>query len=59
MKLKNGVAHITPAGRSVFADLGFDENETLDLQTRSQAIIDEKRAIKGSLMDATERVDQA
>lgn len=51
MKSEDGVAHVTPADGNVFADLGFDEREARDLQARSRAIIEEKLAIKISLME--------
>lgn len=51
MKMGNGVTHITPADGNVFADLGFEADEAIALQKRSQEIIDEKMAIKISLME--------
>lgn len=52
MKSENGVTHITPADGNVFADLGFDADEAIALQNRSQEIIDEKMAIKVTLMES-------
>jgi len=52
MKVETGVTHITPADGNVFADLGFEADEAIALQKRSQEIIDEKLAIKVSLMEA-------
>ena len=52
MTIKDGITHVTPADGNVFADLGFDADQARDLQARSRAIIDEKLAIKVSLMDA-------
>ena len=52
MKFENSVTRITAADGNVFADLGFDAREAVDLQTWSQAIIDEKLAIKVTLMEA-------
>ena len=51
MNSEDGVTHVTPADGNVFADLGFDEQEARDLQARSRAIIEEKLAIKISLME--------
>jgi len=51
MNSEDGVTHVTPADGNVFADLGFDEPEARDLQARSRAIIEEKLAIKISLME--------
>ena len=53
MKLENNVTYITPADGNIFADLGFDKDEAFVLQARSQAIIDEKLAIKVSLVESS------
>lgn len=52
MMMENGVTHITPADGNVFADLGFEADEAIALQKRSQEIIDEKLAIKVLIMEA-------
>ena len=65
MKSETIVSHITPADGNVFADLGFAADEAAELQKRSQQIIDEKTAIKVSLMESltdwieTEKLKQA
>lgn len=51
MKSENGVTHITPSDGNVFEDLGFDADEAIALQHRSQKIINEKMAIKGISLD--------
>ncbi|AUJ63897.1 XRE family transcriptional regulator [Aestuarium zhoushanense] len=51
MTAENGVSHITPADGNIFADLGFDAEEAVVLQKKSQEIIDKKTAIKLSLME--------
>jgi len=52
MKSENGVTHITPSDGNVFEDLGFDAVEAIALQHRSQKIINEKKAIKVTLMES-------
>ncbi len=49
--MENCVSHITPADGNVFADLGFNANEAITLQKRSQEIID-KHPEKASLIQS-------
>ena len=50
MSIETKSMHITPVGGNVFADLGFEPKEALELQANSNRIISEKLAIKNSLM---------
>jgi hypothetical protein len=50
MTIETQSAHITPAGGKVFADFGFDPEESAALQAETQRIIAEKLAIKAHLM---------
>ena len=49
MSIDTKSAHITPVGRNVFADLGFEPEEAVTLKAESQRIISEKLAIKERL----------
>lgn len=49
MSIDTKSAHITPVGRNVFADLGFEPEEAVTLKAESQRIIAEKLAIKERL----------
>lgn len=44
------ITHITPVGRNIFADSGFEQNEAAKLLAETDAIISEKLAINNSLM---------
>lgn len=36
----HGVAHVTPSGGNVFADLGFEQKEAEDLKIKSQLLME-------------------
>lgn len=50
MKRNTKLGHITPAGANIFADLGFEPDEAVQLLEESNKIISEKLSIKESLM---------
>ena len=51
MKFNTKSMHKTPVGGNVFADLGFDAKEAVQLKAESDRVISEKLAIKESLMN--------
>ena len=50
MKRNTELGHITPAGANIFADLGFEPDEAVQLLEERNKIISEKLSIKESLM---------
>lgn len=50
MDIDTKSTHITPIGGNVFADLGFDQDEALQLQSESRRIVAKKLALKEQLM---------
>jgi predicted XRE-type DNA-binding protein len=45
------IRHITPPGRNLFAELGFDPDEAARLQTALDSEIDQALLLKRQLMD--------
>ncbi len=50
MNAETGSGHITPVGGNVFADLGFNAQESAGLKAESARLISAKLAIKDALM---------
>ena len=50
MTIETQSAHITPISGNIFADMGFEPEESAALQAETQRIIAEKQAIKAHLM---------
>lgn len=46
MSTDTNSTHITPAGGNVFADLGFESKEAVEMKAESRRIISEKQALK-------------
>jgi len=50
MSSKKVISHRTPADGNIFADLGFPPKEAARLLAEADQVIDEKRALKQTLM---------
>ena len=50
MNSESIIGHVTPVGRNIFIDLGFEPEEAATLLAEAEAAISEKQVIKNLLM---------